>query len=826
MVRGLPDRYVSSQMNGVRLPTADADKRAVQLDQFPSELIESIQVSKTFTPDQQGDASGGAVNVVLKGIPDATVLKFSAGTEYNTQTPDKGEFITYKGGGVNFSGIDDGGRDMQTPGMNWNGAVGVSRGDPPPTYNWSLTAGGKKEVLDGLKVGGLGNFYYKQKTSSYDNGTDDSYWLKGPGRVMTPQTKQGAPSSTGIESGDSFKTALFDVSQGSEEVQWGGLGAVGLETENNKLMLLYMRTQSTEDTATLAEDTRGKDYFVTSQVPGYDPRAPYDGYQDAAPYLRSETLEYVERKTDTLQLRGDHTLPFPETGIPGYFVLLPPELDWTVAKSMSGLNSPDKRMFGSTWKPGTPDTVWGSTTFPGIPAGYYANKGEAAYTLGNVQRIWKDISEESEQYSVNGKIPFEQWSGDKGYLKAGVFNDKVKREYNQDSFSNLNGPGTGNQDTGPSLPWDEYWSSVFPAEGHKILATEIDVDYKAEQKISAVYYMLDVPLCPFFKVLGGQRVEKTDLSIVLNPDTEVYAPDGKGGSEYLTAKDFGVEQQDILPALGFELKPHDKLTIRASYSETVARQTFKEMTPIQQMEYLGGDVFIGNSDLTMSAVKNYDLRADYTPFDGSLVSASWFKKEIRNPIEYVQSYAANIGTYTTPVNYPAGELTGYEFEVRQQLGRFWDPLKGLEIGANATFIQSQVTLSDDEAGMLESFGYPEKTRDMMNAPAYLYNLNLTYDIEKTGTRLGFFYTVQGDTLVAGSGVSQGYMPSVYAKEYGTLNFSVSQKIGEHWKVNFKAKNLLDPEIQEVYRSEYTEGDTVKTSYTKGIEYSISASYEF
>ena len=65
VVRGLPDRYVNSQMNGVRLPSADPDKRAVQLDQFPSEMIESVQVTKTFTPDQQADASGAwrALNV-------------------------------------------------------------------------------------------------------------------------------------------------------------------------------------------------------------------------------------------------------------------------------------------------------------------------------------------------------------------------------------------------------------------------------------------------------------------------------------------------------------------------------------------------------------------------------------------------------------------------------------------------------------------------------------------------------------------------------------------------------------------------------------------
>lgn len=79
VIRGLPDRYVSSQMNGVRLPSADEDKRAVELDQFPSAVVESLQVSKTFTNDQQGDASGGAVDVRLRGVPsEATIQVRSA----------------------------------------------------------------------------------------------------------------------------------------------------------------------------------------------------------------------------------------------------------------------------------------------------------------------------------------------------------------------------------------------------------------------------------------------------------------------------------------------------------------------------------------------------------------------------------------------------------------------------------------------------------------------------------------------------------------------------------------------------------------------------
>jgi hypothetical protein len=85
VIRGLPDRYVTALLNGVRIPTADEEKRAVQLDQFPSAVIQSVNVTKTFTPDQQGDSSGGSVNVVLKGIPEQTQIQFKSQVGFNSQ---------------------------------------------------------------------------------------------------------------------------------------------------------------------------------------------------------------------------------------------------------------------------------------------------------------------------------------------------------------------------------------------------------------------------------------------------------------------------------------------------------------------------------------------------------------------------------------------------------------------------------------------------------------------------------------------------------------------------------------------------------------------
>jgi len=828
VVRGLPDRYVSAQMNGVRLPTADVDKRAVQLDQFPSAMIESIQVSKTFTPDQQGDASGGAVNVVLKGIPDGRVFKGGLGFEVNTQVLDAGDrFLTYKNGGVDYWGYDDGARDQQTPNTSWKGAVGVSRDDAPLSYKWGVTAGDNVEFDSGLKVGALGSFFYKRDASYYENGVEDSYWVDNPGEAMSPQYTQGTPQQ------NEFYTKLFDTTKGVEEVQWGGLAAVGVEMAGQALSLLYSTTHAAEDEAVLQENTRGKHYYF----PGHDPYADQadqtqaNGYGDAidaSPYIRNETLEYTERDTETLQLRGEHVLPLPDWGFGSVFRLLDPKVDWTVAESSSALNSPDKRQFGTKWIPGYIEPGINFPPFIVLPPTtnaptHYQKKEAANINLGNLQRIWKNVEETSEQYFINGRLPFEQWSGDEGFLKLGLFNDHVERNYRQESFSNS---GSGESGKNYAGDWQDLWSAQFPSETHPILASNIDVDYEGIQDIAAWYYMIDMPLASFLKIIGGARFESTDISIVNDPEPDVkWYPNGVETTLNPGDADVDFSQRDVLPSIGIECIPMDKITIRASYSETVARQTFKELTPIQQQEYLGADIFIGNPELQMSALKNYDLRFDFTPYPGGLLSASWFHKDVDRPIEYRQElFSSFIGT--TAINYPDGKMDGFEVELRQSLGQFWDAMEGIQIGGNFTLIDSEVSLPQSERDELSApnIQAPRNSRAMLNAPEYLYNLNATWSLKRFGSEFGLFYSVKGDTLVSGAGTANGnFVPDIYEAERGSLNFTFSQKLGEHLKLTFKAKNLTDAEVKQVYRSEYIGSDVTRSSYRKGIDYAVELS---
>jgi outer membrane receptor protein involved in Fe transport len=824
VVRGLPDRYVSSQLNGVRLPTADEDKRGVELDQFPSAVIESLQVSKTFTPDQQGDASGGAVDLILKGIPAETILQFKAQAGYNTQTTGRRDFLTYQGGGLTYWGNGRGAGPPQENGTSWTGAVGTSAtGTAPPDYKWSVDAGTRLELDDDVVIGGFTSFFYEDVYEYYDDGVDDSLWVVNPGDPMTPESIQGTPND-----GD-FKTALYDVTKGAQEVQWSWLATGGIEIGEQSLGVTYLYTRTATDVATLAEDTRGKSYYF----PDYDVNDPADpgnspGNRTFAPWNRTETLEYTDRTTSTLILNGDHVLPFLEDVEFGPFLFQRPELDWSWTTASATKDQPDKRQFGSLYLPESLNPGFPPFLPPFVePELQVPYKPDANFTLGNVQHLYKTIKEDTTQASVNLLLPFEQWTGDEGFLKFGIFNDDLHRTYDQESYSNFNDNSAQYQ-----APWEDLWSAVFPDEDHPISDGPpfVDVDYEGRQKIFAWYAMADVPLDSWIKLIGGARVESIDLAIQNFPEADAtWFPPGSIAPVKLNPGDADVDlsKDTVLPSIAFEIVPVENLTFRGSYAQTIALPTFKELTPILQQEYLGGDIFIGNPDIVISDVKNYDLRLDWTPYLGGLVSASWFHKDIVNPIEYVQRVTGF--TYTTPVNYPKGTISGWEVEVRQDLGYFTDALTGLLLGANATLIDSNVVLPEDEAMAFAgpAIDVPITSRQMTDAPEYLYNLFMTYDIPETGTQIGVFYNFTGDTLIAGAGQSDGnFVPSVFQKAYGILNFTLSQEISEWLKLTFQAKNLTNPTYREVYAGPGVDGEYLKRSFSLGIDLSLSLTARF
>ncbi|MGE3178961.1 MAG: carboxypeptidase-like regulatory domain-containing protein, partial [Vicinamibacterales bacterium] len=78
-VRGLGERYSNTQLSGATLPTTEPDKKVVPLDMFPSGLLDSVQVAKSYSPDKSAEFAGGLVQVTPIKLPNRPVADFSYG---------------------------------------------------------------------------------------------------------------------------------------------------------------------------------------------------------------------------------------------------------------------------------------------------------------------------------------------------------------------------------------------------------------------------------------------------------------------------------------------------------------------------------------------------------------------------------------------------------------------------------------------------------------------------------------------------------------------------------------------------------------------------
>jgi hypothetical protein len=836
-VRGLSDRYTGTTLNGVRIPSADPRRRAVQVDLFPTGTIENVSVSKTFTPDLQGDFTGGGVDIRTRSVPDERVLSGSFSVEHNTEATNNPRFLTYRGGGVEFLGLAGGDRDLPretgqtlppfpaptynpTPAQSeaaeaWDRMVrsfapvmGTGRRRPGPNFGFSLVAGDRLGLDGEGALGILGALTYSHKHDSYEGGQNNTFQISEPDQPLV----LGAPRID---------------SRGIDEVLIGALGSFVLRpSERHELGLRLVANQSAEDEARF-------------QVTGSNS------------VEQNQGLHYTERTVGSAQLYGDHSRP----GAASRVV----RLDWFAAFNLTRQDEPDVRFFRDIFNFGT------------LTGDQPANSTDA----DNTRRIFRDIGERGTQGALNLTLPFTQWGGIEGRIKTGIFRDATDRDYRQRSFYYIfpsqpggNPASTENSTLGyfeAAYP-GQLWTDVFLDPERIGLAgnrcppgapitnprtvncaardqllwvldpnNESDVDYAGTQEIGALYAMAEVPLHPKLRLIGGARHESTRLSVVPANQFGVVEvievqPGGDRGviqvpESLATAS---IDEAAILPSLSLVSALTSRMNLRASWSRTIARPTFRELAPVATEEFLAGDEFVGNTGLRLSGITNHDLRWEWFRRPGEVLAVSLFRKDLRDPIELVSFFAGG-RTFVQPVNYERGEVRGAELEVRAPLGEIATALKGLVMGANLTIIDSQVDVPAFERESLATFGLDEATRRLQGQPERILNASLTWESERLGASFGAFYNVVGETLLTGAARgSDGGVPNVFEKPFRTLDLTYSQDLtrgNRKLSIAFKARNLLRPERTSVFQSPDGQ-EVVKSLRDTAATYSLSASLKW
>lgn len=772
-VRGLGERYSATTLNGAELPSADPDKKSFQLDLFPSNLLENIVTVKTFTPDKPGTFTGGLVDVTMKNFPEKFSLNFSVSTGYNSIATNNDNFILPNSGGYDWLGMDDGTRELSNLLSNSDITIprytsiktkeealyldkltkSLNTNMTPISANAGLNSGmsisaGNQFAFANQTFGYLASLTWGQKYSFYEDGEIGRYKL--PGTVEDIE-------SLNIE-------RHFKDTQGTYEANWGAIASLSMKNDSyGQFKASYLRTQSGESTAR----------YISGSWTDIPSTATYE----------TRVLQYTERALDTYQLEGDHLMKF----------LSDLKMDWKLTYSVNEQDEPDLRYFSNHWsvKASTGDTIYQS------PSSLYPPP----------IRYFRNLSEDNLSGNLNFSIPFNVWNNYSAKLQFGAAYTNIDRAYNQRRFeyeadairfSDYNGDIDAYFNTVGILDTSESYYEFGNVIGESKSLKNI---FNGDQKTSAAYLMVDLPISKDLRFVGGARLESTEMNAV--------SGDPSLAKGYL-------DNTDILPSINFIYQLQENMNMRATYSQTVARPTFRELAPYTSFEFIGDYLFVGNANLKRTLIKNYDLRWEWFMNPGEIIAVSGFYKSFADPIEKYQDNSVPNGLLSVQ-NVNEASLYGLEFEMRKNLGTISDLFSNFNIGTNVSLVNSKTEIPETEYFLIEiSDPTASKTRQFMGQSPYLFNLNLAYDNYDLDMSAGVFYNIFGNRLAI---VTEGASPDVFEQGYGTLDFKLSKGLFDLFNLSFTAHNVLDPDIKFI--QEFKGQEYIYSRLSKGRTFSIS-----
>jgi TonB-dependent receptor len=844
VVRGLAERYNPVMLDGLVLPSADPERQSPQLDIFPTRLVDAIVVSKTYEPRLPAAASGGAIDLRTKPLPEGRFMQIQGGFRFDEGALRNEEFRTY--------GNDDGTRDYFALGSR-------SRPSAPASTTSAINA-----ILADTETHPL-----VSRSADFPVGKkfgvviEDRFNLNNQGRAWGYALNVGYDSTYGSEAGqklsltdfyatEGFRTTLpqtgtspsaytsTDYEEYTEEVRLGGMLQLGYAfNERHAISGSVFASQIGIDTVTrnfnqftVRDSDKSNLALIRGLIAQGDRRTAYLlSDNDQGPLRGSEELQYQERNLTDSKLTGSHAFGADENT----------RIDWALANIVATQNEPYFRRLNYTE---TVDPAGVSTYTPGL---------SATGTISGTSRVyWRDT--ENETWA--GRVDIDH-TRDMGALKDVVLRTGWYGESSERTTAEVGAFLNNGASVVPSAPDlgtvnDGLNGATFnltPFSGSSEATRELDAFYssvnlplvKDRRWVKRVDFMLGARVEKFDQVSSGQAVTGGSgttgfyeasvgggqrVADILGVDRD-YNRDGTidaADASYTGPLKGEINESTVHPALALTYSPVDRLNIRFASSRTVARPSFREVGPYFTQDQITDETQAGNIGLKTSEVNNYDVRIEYFfPSSKDLVALSVFSKEVKNPVEKIAPRTSfNDDPYvTTWANNPSeARLLGVELEAAKNLGFIADAFSGFTLGGNVTFIEAtvkRIPVVEDVA--IANVG---EERRLFDQPEWIANMYLTYEYAPAGLSATISYYAISDVLQT---VQQDAWDR-YVASYDRLDLSLSKRFGQHWKLSLSAKNLLDPQHKIVADPEATTEEIVYRRFRDGRSYSATLSYDF
>ena len=486
--------------------------------------------------------------------------------------------------------------------------------------------------------------------------------------------------------------------------------------------------------------------------------------------LQAERLRYVERSLLANSVEGEHLLA-------GWHNSL---FHWQFTYSRSTRDEPDLReVFRNL-----------------LPNGSYIFAGTSTSGL----RFFSSLNDRIYEPQIDYSIPFFKGSIT-GLFKVGFRATARGRDFGARRFLfNLQRSNTVDL----FLPSDELFApeNIRPDAFQLIEYTRGTDTYTASMNIYAGYAMVDLGLGARWRLVGGLRIEDAE-QIVTTVDNLSAA------AKPVEAR---LHNTDPAPAINAIYAVSGHQNLRFSYSRTLSRPDFRELSPFDFANTLGGFITAGNPELKRAVINNYDARWEWFPGGDQLVAASVFAKTFRDPIEQIIIPSNDLRQ--SFVNAKGARNFGVELEARRSLATLSQKLRDWAVATNFTFVDSNIDLKPEDAAILTS-----QSRPLLGQSRYILNGIVQWNHPKWHSQARFTTNYVSRRI---SDVGTFRLPDIYQEGNTFLDFSYRYTFGEKGKfgIRFEGENLADND----YR--WTQGDIVQRDYHLGRTFTVGMTYSF
>ncbi|WP_319951602.1 TonB-dependent receptor domain-containing protein [Sphingomonas canadensis] len=764
-VRGLGDRYSSSMLNGSPLPSPEPLKRVVPLDIFPTNVVASALVQKSYSVNYPAEFGGGVINLTTRAVPREAFITAGASVGFDTSTTSELGYV-YDGGEADFFGYDSGERDVpsvildagrnRTAILTSNQITGLTNAETtlvqtnyhiPPNLSWDLSAGGSIDVgtvrLGAIAAGGFSNSWRTRDAIQQFAGDNDGGLTKDFRTVTTDnRVLVNGLLGLGAEFGE-HKIRLTNVYI-HDTIKQTSLGAGG---EGNNFDVINGNQPFIDQSTNWFERQ-----LINSQIAGefrfgdlsVDARGSYANTKRKSPYERYFRYQFIESIFSTPVNDYVNTLG-------------------TLTPATVAFSDLDETLWG-----GQLDLAYRiPTDFPfSVSAGYY----------------YSDTDRFSSRYQF-------QYYGPNGSSLPLVLG-QLRPDYLLSDDTILNGCSR----------WIPGFTGTSCIELHNTTAASGAAEYEGALTINAGYGQVEIEPIADLRATVGVRyedaVESVDTSGLLNT---------RLANGYW------------LPAATLTWGFRENWQLRLHASKTIARPQFRELAPQLYTDYDTGRQFFGNPLLNDSQLYNYEARLEWFFGRDQRVTAAGFYKKIKNPIETVAFFPGGANSPQVGFSYaPGAILWGGEVDVQKYfpldfLGSGFETRR-LLLAANYTYTKSELQVGTElvpsplqgavatyvPANNLFVDGDP-----LVGQSNHIANFQFGIEDKETTSQLTFLatyaserVTTRGPVPPSGTGVPEPNIVELPGWRFDIVARQGFRVLGTDLEIKFEARNITRRKYEE------------------------------